>query len=284
MRDPALSLRSFEDGRRVVAALDRLGETAVDQRLRPLLEEVDIVGVVHHIDGAGARWPRADLSKDHFAVVAPVPLHVREPVAESERAQHVAAHGAAARELGRVDVTHNHGHRADPFQLARDQRSRPVPRDVVEEHLAARADGVVRELRRLDEFLDTHLVHPHELGDDFVERRRIVDTIRIGRSCAGDGFDDDRVADSSHRFPDLDCSGAPVVMRRANSRGVEDLLHPLLVAEGDGLLDRHAGDAERLTNACGEHHGRLPQRCDVVDVDPGGALHHVVDDRVLVGE
>jgi hypothetical protein len=70
----------------------------------------------------------------------------------------------------------------------------------------------------------------------------------------------------------------------ADARGVEDLLHPLLVTEGNGLLDRHAGNAERFANARGQHHGRLPQRRNVIDVDAGRALHDLVDDRVLVRE
>ena len=122
MRDAPCPLRALEDRRRVVAPLDRLREASVEERLGPLLEQVDVVREIHDIDGASARGARADLAEHHLAVVAPVPLHVREPVAESECPQHVAAHGATARELGCVDVAHDHGHRADPLQLARDQR------------------------------------------------------------------------------------------------------------------------------------------------------------------
>ena len=88
----------------------------------------------------------------------------------------------------------------------------------------------------------------------------------------------------SAAFANVDGGGASVVMRRADPRRVEHLLHALLVAKGDGLLDGHPWDAERFTNTGGEHHGGLPERRDMVDVDAGGALHHLMDDGVLVGE
>src|ERR1039457_802049 len=52
MRDPALALGSLEDGRSVVAAPDRLGQPPLEERLGPLLEEGDIVCVIHHVYGA----------------------------------------------------------------------------------------------------------------------------------------------------------------------------------------------------------------------------------------
>ena len=81
-----------------------------------------------------------------------------------------------------------------------------------------------------------------------------------------------------------DRGGAAVVVRRADARGVEHLLHPLLVAKRDGLFDGHARNAECFADSRRQHHGRLPQRRDMIDVDAGGALHHLVHDRILVGE
>ena len=68
--DPALSLRALEDRRGVVAALDRLGEPPVDDRLGPLLEQVGVVREVHDVDRPSARRPRADLSEHDLPALA----------------------------------------------------------------------------------------------------------------------------------------------------------------------------------------------------------------------
>jgi hypothetical protein len=53
--------------------------------------------------------------------------------------------------------------------------------------------------------------------------------------------------------------------RRTDAGGVDLLLHELLVPERQGLLNRHAGQSERLTDPGGQDHVRLPQTLHLVD-------------------
>ena len=77
-----------------------------------------------------------------------------------------------------------------------------------------------------------------------------VDAVGVGRAGAGDRLDDERVADLLRGLPDLGDGARADVPRRADARGVEHALHRLLVAERHGLLDGHAGQAER-PRGCG---------------------------------
>ncbi len=67
-------------------------EVPLDHGLGPHPEQVPVGGVVHHVDGAGARGTGADLAEDHLAVVLAVPLHVGESGPETQRAEHIAPH------------------------------------------------------------------------------------------------------------------------------------------------------------------------------------------------
>ena len=127
--------------------------------VRPAPEQVGVGGEVHDVDRAGARGPRSDLAEHHLAVTLQVPLHMGETVGELQRFEHRAAHRRTAREVRHGDVAQRHGHRADPFQLAGHQWARLVPADVLEDGLAAGADGVVRELLGVYELLDRHAGH-----------------------------------------------------------------------------------------------------------------------------
>ena len=113
--DPAGPLGPLEDAGRVVVPIDRERDAPVRDRVRPAGEQVGVGGVVHHVDGAGAGRPGADLAEHHLAVGLAVPLHVGEPVGEPERPQHGAAELAAALQPGLVQVAQGHRDRADPL-------------------------------------------------------------------------------------------------------------------------------------------------------------------------
>src|ERR1051325_11323506 len=74
----ALALGALEDDRAVVEPLDVGMKGAVDDRLRPAGEEIDVAGKVHRVDRVRARRPRGDLAEHRLAVALQIPIHVRE--------------------------------------------------------------------------------------------------------------------------------------------------------------------------------------------------------------
>ena len=197
---------------------------------------------------------------------------------------HRFAERPAAGEVGHVRVLERHGLRAYPQQLARDQRSRPVGADVVEQDLAVGADGVEGELLALDELLDADLGHVARLRDHRLQFGVVVHPMRVGGTRAGDGLDDGGIADALDRGLDLGPGVGARMVRHPNARGVEHLLHRLLVAEWQRLGHRHAGQPKHLADARRQHHERLPLAFDLVDAHAPGEIAHLGEDRVLVAE
>ena len=108
----------------------------------------------------------------------------------------------AGLQIGHVQVAQRHGDRADPLVHLDDQRARAVPADVLEQHLAAGADGVVGELLAVDELLDADLRHVPEHRQDGVEVGGRVGPVGVRRAGAGDRLDDEREAEALRRGPD----------------------------------------------------------------------------------
>ncbi len=72
--------------------------------------------------------------------------------------------------------------------------------------------------------------------------------------------------------------------RGAQPGRVEQLLHPLLVPERDGLGHRQAGQAELLAQLRGQHHVRLPQAFHLVDPHLPGQLADGRGHLAVVGQ
>jgi hypothetical protein len=167
---------------------------------------------------------------------------------------------------------------------ARLQRPRAVPADVVEEDRPAGAHGVVRELLRLDELLDAHLGDVAQPGQHLGELGVGVDPVRVGGAGAGDGLDDDGVADPLHCLVHPGDGRGARVAWRPDTGGVQHLLHPLLVPERDGLRHAHPGQAERLADPGREDHVRLPEALDLLDRGMAGQAVQRAEHGTLVGE
>ena len=281
MRDPAGAPGPLEDAGGVVPPLDRLRDPPAGDGLRPGHVKVGVGGVIHHVDRARAGRPGADLAEHHLAVGLAVPLHVGEPVPESERVQDRGTERPAAAEIGHVQVTQRRGGGADPLMHLDGQRARAVPADVLEQHPPVRADGVVGEFLGLDELLDAHLRHVPEHRQDGIEVGGRVDPVGIGRAGAVDRLDDEREADALGRGPDARDRLGGGVPRRAQPGRIEQLLHPLLVPEGHGLGHRQPGQAKLLAQPRGEDHVRLPQALHPVDAHLPGQLANGPRDGVL---
>ena len=285
--DPAGPLGPLEDAGRVVPPLDRVRDAPVRHGVRPAGEQVDIGGVVHHVDRARAGRPGADLAEHHLAVGLAVPLHVGEPVGEAERPQHGVAELAAALQPGLVQVAQGHRDRADPLVDLGHQGPRVVLADVLDQDVAARADGVVGELLGVDELLHADLRHVPDRWEDGVELGGGVGPVGVRRARPVDGLDDEGIADPFGGRPDLRDRPRGDVPGGAQAGRVEQLLHPLLVPERHGLRHCQPGQAQLLAQPRGQHHVRLPQALDLVDADPPGQpadqLDHVVLGRQRAG-
>jgi hypothetical protein len=263
--DAPLALGALVDGDDVVEPPDVLAEAAVDDRLRPAAEDVDVAGVVHLVDLVGARRAAADLAEDDLAVGFAVPLHVREPGLEAERREDLAPHRDARREERLFDLAQGDHLRADPLVGARHERSRTIPGDVLVRGDAVDRDGVEGVLLAVDELLDRHLLDVADGGDHVGQLVAVVHAVGVGGAGAGDRLDDQREADPLGGLPDRRRALGRQVARRADSGGVEHLLHPLLVAERNRVLDVEPAGAERLAQAGGEDHPGLPEALDPVD-------------------
>src|SRR5262249_13265185 len=266
--DAALALGALEDDRGVVAALGGTREPSVADGFSPSAERVEVARVVHRVDAARPRWPRADLAEDRLAARLPEPLHVREARLEAERAENGEPHVPADSELGDVGPAQGDRLRADPLDRAPDERARTVPGDVPVEDLFVRADGVEGELLALDEFLDADLLDVLQLGQDLFEGGRVVQPVRVRGARSGDRLDDRREADARDGLADRGRGPRAVVLRGADVGGIERLLHLLLVAERDGLRHSHPRDAQLLAQAGRDQHARLPEALDAVEPDP----------------
>src|SRR3954447_15685362 len=82
MCDATLAAGALEDGPGVVTLLQRLHRTVYDGTGPPDVS-VAVGGVVHQVDHPCAGRAGADLAEDDLAVMLAVPLHVREPGAET---------------------------------------------------------------------------------------------------------------------------------------------------------------------------------------------------------
>ncbi len=68
--------------------------------------------------------------------------------------------------------------------------------------------------------------------------------------------------------------------RRAEARGIDELLHPLLVAKRHRLRHRQPGQVKLLAQPRGKHHVGLPQALHPVDAHPASQLAHGRRDRL----
>ena len=98
-----------------------------------------------------------------------VPLHVGEPVAESEHLQDGGTEGPAVLEVRCIQLAQRDLDGTDPFMQLGEKRAREVPADVLEQHPPVRADGVVSELLGINEFLDTDPRYMSEHRQDGIE-------------------------------------------------------------------------------------------------------------------
>ena len=262
--DPPRAPGALEDGRGVVAMGQRLGAPG-EGRLRPSREEVTVGPVVHDVHRPRPRGAGTDLAEDGLTGRGPEPLHVGEAGREAQGLQHLAPHRPPVREVVGVQVPQRHGHRADPLVAACLERLGQVPADVLEEHVARTADGVVGVLLPLDELLDADPPDMAEHGQHLRELLDRVDPVGVGRPRPRHRLDNERIADLLGRLPDLVRAHRGPVPGRADPGVVQDLLHHLLVAEGPGLLHRHPRDAQVLPDLCGQLHVGLPQAFHLVD-------------------
>ena len=136
---------------------------------RPGREKVRVGGVVHDVDHARAGRPGRDLAEHDLTIGLAVPLHVGEPVAESEHLQDSGAEHPATLKIRPVQLAQRDCDRADPLVQLGEQRAREVPADVLEQHPPVRANGVVGELLGIDELLDADPRHMPERRQDGVE-------------------------------------------------------------------------------------------------------------------
>ena len=111
-----------------------------------------------------------------------------------------------------------------------------------------------------------------------------VGPVGVGRARAVDRLHDEGIAHSFGRLPDVRHGPGGHVPGRPQPGRVQDLLHPLLVAERHRLGHRQPGQAELLAEPRGQHHVRLPQALDLVDVDLPGQVAHGAEHLVLVGQ
>jgi hypothetical protein len=105
-----------------------------------------------------------------------------------------------------------------------------------------------------------------EPADHRLELAGRVDPVGVGRAGSRDRLHDQRIAHLRGGGAHLGRALRPPVPRRADPRGVEHLFHPLLVPEGDRLLDAEPRTAQRLAQPGREQHRRLPQALHPIDV------------------
>ena len=195
-----------------------------------------------------------------------------KPSRKPERGDHVDAEFPAGLQTGVVQVAQGQGDRADPLVHLGDQGARVVLADVLEQDLPVRADGVVGELLAVDELLDADRRDVPDHGQHRVELGGVFDPVGVGRTRAVDRLDDERVADAFGGGPHVGHGPGLRVPRGAQPGRVEQLLHPLLVPERDGLRHGQPGQPELLAQPRGEQHVRLPQALDRVHRGAPGQL------------
>jgi hypothetical protein len=127
-------------------------------------------------------------------------------------------------------------------------------------------DGVEGEFLALDEFLHAHHRHMTQAWQHVAQLVGFVHAVGVGGARARDRLENDREADALRRFPALLDAGRGEMARRADARGIEHLLHALLVAEGERLRRAETRHAERLAQLRGQHHARLPQAFDAIEL------------------
>ena len=150
--------------------------------------------------------------------------------------------------------------------------------------MAVRAHRVVRELLAVDELFDAQLRDVPQQREYVVQLVDRVDAVGVGRASTIDGLDDKREPDLLSRLPYAGHGRRTDMPRRADTGGVEHLLHPLLVAKRQGLLDGHARQPERLTDPGGQDHVRLPQALHLVDPGVAGQVVQGGEHGSLVGQ
>ena len=94
---------------------------------------------------------------------------------------------------------------------------------------------------------------------------RIVDAISVCRARTGNRLEDQWKADAFGRLPALRDAVGSHMARRANSGGIEHLLHALLVTKRNRLLNIEPRNAERFPQLRSQHHARLPQAFDAIE-------------------
>ncbi len=284
-RDAPLPLRPLEHHAHVVAAGGGDIDRQPADRAGPVHEEVDVVRPVVHVDEVPAAVAARHLPEHDLAVRLPVPLHVGEAGVHAQDPQDVGAELDAFGELRhRVGVGVDDLRRADPLLGAEHQGAREVLRDAVEDDLAVPADGVVGELLPVDELLDAGLGDVPAEGQRQLQLVAVVATERVRRAGAGDRLEDQGVAHPLRGGPRLRHRPHPVAVRHAQARRRQPLLHHLLVAEPEGDVARHAGEAEPLAHGGGEEDQRLPVRDHAIDAGAGQDRDQVIGGRRLVEE
>ena len=119
-------------------------------------------------------------------------------------------------------------------------------------------------------------------GDGRLELRLAAHLVGVGAAGAGDGLQDERVADLLGRLADLALGLHLERVRHAQPRGLHPLLHQLLVAEAGDRVDRHARHAEALAQAGREDDQRFPVGQHPVDAAAAQPGRHPLDDVGLV--
>ena len=139
------------------------------------------------------------------------------------------------------------------------------------------------EFLGIDEFLDTHPRHMPDIGrtasSSAAESALKVSAApapAMGLTISGKP----RRSAAAHA---RDCLGG-LVLRRAEARAIDELLHLLLVAKRHRLRHRQPGHVKLLTQPRGEHHVGLPEAFDPVDAHLASQLAHGRRDRFPGGQ
>ena len=204
--------------------------------LGPPEKQVDVPRVVHEVHRARAGRAGGDFPKHGFAVGLEVPLHVGEAGVVAQHREHLFTHGAAADQLGVIDVFVGERLRRDPLVGPGNEGARAIEANVEVLDVTAGADGIEGVLLTIDEFLHIHHRNVAQLRDGMAHRRSVVAPKGVHRPRAGDWLDNERIAHLLCRRPDLGRCARHRVMRHTHAAFGERLLHEVLVAKPEGLL------------------------------------------------
>ena len=178
----------------------RLLGRAVDDDVRPLAVDVDVVGRGVEVPARRRPGGRQPISENLQPLRAVEPLHVGRRRPDAERLDDPGAHLAdLAVERRVVDPVGRDELRRDPAVPHRLEDVGVVVRGPVVDDVAVDGDGVVEALVALDELLDgdrSRAVAPND-AERVRELGVVVDPGRALRAGAGPRLEDQRVADAS---------------------------------------------------------------------------------------